>query len=260
VICQYNCEDLIFIDEATRHAAIVFFSRARYVAFVARRNLRVAERQIAARLPNACVLRNPVNLANFNPVPYPNSDLVKIANVARFEAQCKGQDVLLEALSEEHWKHRRWLLRFYGNGVDRPYVERLTRYYHIAEKVEFCGHVGDVRSIWADNHLLVMPSRSEGTPLSLVEAMICGRPSVVTDVGGHSEWVDERSTGFVAEAPSARSLNRALERAWEARECWESIGQSAREAALSKIDPHPEEALFSLLIGDIKPDTAHDRL
>jgi L-malate glycosyltransferase len=250
VICQYNCEDLIFIDEATRHAAIVFFSRARYVAFVARRNLRVAERQIATHLPNAFVLRNPVNLANFNPITYPASDLVKMANVARFEAQCKGQDVLLEALAEEPWKKRRWLLRFYGSGVDRPYLERLAGYYDIAEKVEFCGHVGDIRSVWTENQLLVMPSRSEGTPLALVEAMICGRPSVVTDVGGNIEWVDEPSTGFVADAPSARSLSKALERAWEARDCWESIGQRAREVALSKFDPHPEESVLSLLVGD----------
>jgi L-malate glycosyltransferase len=250
VICQYNSEDLVFIYEATRHAAISFFSRARCVAFVSQRNLRAAERQIAARLPNGRVLRNPVNLANFNPVPYPNSDLVKMANVARFDAQCKGQDVLLESLSEEHWKQRRWLLRFYGVGVDRPYLERLTAHYNIAENVEFCGHVGDVRSIWADNHLLVMPSRSEGTPLSLVEAMICGRPSVVTDVGGNIEWVDEPSTGFVADAPSARSLNKALERAWEARERWELIGQRAHQVAVSQFDPHPEEAVFSLLIED----------
>jgi L-malate glycosyltransferase len=250
VICQYNCEDLVFIDEATRNAAISFFSRARRVAFVARRNLRVAERQIAAHLSNGCVLRNPVNLANIDPVPYPDSDLVKMANVARFDAQCKGQDVLLEALSEEHWKQRRWLLRFYGDGVDRPYLERLTGHYNIAEKVEFCGHVSDVRSIWADNHLLVIPSRSEGTPLSLVEAMICGRPSVVTDVGGNIEWVDEPSTGFVADAPSARSLNKALERAWEARERWELIGQCAHQVAVSKFDPHPDEAVLSLLIGD----------
>ena len=250
VICQHNCEDLIFIDEATRHAAIGFFSRARYAAFVAQRNMHVAERQIAAPLPNGCVVRNPVNLANFNPVPYPNSDLVKMANVARFHAQCKGQDVLLEVLSEDHWKHRSWLLRFYGDGVDRPYLERLAGYYNIAEKVEFCGHVGDVRAIWADNHLLVLPSRSEGTPLSLVEAMICGRPSVVTDVGGNIEWVDEPSTGFVADAPSARSLNKALERAWEARERWELIGQRAHHVAVSKFDPHPEEAVFSLLVGD----------
>ena len=250
VICQHNFEGHTLTNEAQRQTAIACLSRARHVAFVAERNLRVAERQVAAGVPGACIAHNPVNLANFNPAPYPDSDVVKMANVARLETLFKGQDVLLEALSGEHWKQRRWLLRFYGAGSDRPYLERLTGHYNMTDKVEFCGHVGDVRSIWADNHLLVMPSRSEGTPLSLVEAMICGRPSVVTDVGGNIEWVDEPSTGFVAEATSARSLNNALERAWEARERWESIGQRAREVALSKIDPHPEETILSLLVED----------
>jgi glycosyltransferase involved in cell wall biosynthesis len=254
VVCQHNLEDLAFMSEAARQTAVAYFSRAQRVAFVAEQNLRAAERQIAAGVPNACVVRNPVNLAGLQSVPYPDSDVVTMANVARLDAQSKGQDVLLQALSEERWKKRRWQLRFYGAGSDRSYLERLTSYYKISEKVEFCGHVGDVRSIWADNHLLVMPSRSEGTPLSLVEGMICGRPAVVTDVGGNREWIDEPCTGFVADAPSARSLNNALERAWEAQEHWELIGQRAHQFALSKIDPHPEEAMLSLLIeGAVSP-------
>jgi glycosyltransferase involved in cell wall biosynthesis len=247
-ICQHNSEDLCLTSDTARQTAIAYFSRARQVVFVAEGNRRVAERQIAASVPRACVVRNPVNLTSFESVPFPNSDAVKLANVARLDAKCKGQDVLLQALSAEPWKQRRWFLRFYGAGPDRPYLERLADYYQIADKVEFCGHVSDVQSIWADNHLLVMPSRSEGTPLSLVEAMICGRPSVVTDVGGNTEWIDEPATGFVAEAPSARSLNSALERAWEAQERWESIGERAHQAALSKIDPHPEETILSMLV------------
>ena len=247
VISQHNFEDVLLPSERERQTAISYLSRARRVAFVAERNLRAVEHQLAAGVPNACVVRNPVNLASFQPVPYPHSDAIKMANVARLEVRYKGQDVLLQALSGEHWRRRPWLLRFYGAGPDRPYLERLTRYYGLDEKVEFCGHVGDVRSIWAENHLLVMPSRSEGTPLGLVEAMICGRPSVVTDVGGNIEWVNEPSTGFIADAPSARSLNNALERAWEVRERWECIGQRAHQVAGSKMDPHPDETVLSLL-------------
>ena len=198
----------------------------------------MAERQIAAHLPNACVVRNPVNLANFNPVPYPNSDVVKMANVARLDAQCKGQDVLLEVPERRTLEATplavallwRWCRPTLSGATDRALSTSPS-------KVEFCGHVGDVRSIWADNHLLVMPSRSEGTPLSLVEAMICGRPSVVTDVGGNIEWVDEPSTGFVAEAPSARSLNNALERAWEARERWESDWSTCTSGCRIQVRP-----------------------
>lgn len=248
VICQWNDEGLGLPNWSLRPVAVDYLSRARNVAFVSERNLRVTERQLAADLPNATVVRNPVNLANFSPVPHPKSDVIKMANVARFDAYFKGQDLLLHALSGESWKRRHWLLRFYGAGDDRPYFERLAEHYDVAGKVEFCGHVSDIRSIWADNHLLVMSSRSEGTPLALVEAMICGRPSVVTDVGGNIEWIDDPSTGFVAEGPSAGSLSNALERAWEAREHWELIGQRAREVALSRMDPPPEETMLSLLV------------
>ena len=67
----------------------VIFRVHERVAFVAERNLRVAERQIAAGLPNGCVVRNPVNLANFDPVPWPSSDVVKLANVARLHAHAR---------------------------------------------------------------------------------------------------------------------------------------------------------------------------
>lgn len=249
VISQCNHEDMFESPEFVRRIADDFFRPARHIAFVSERNLRVTERQIAADLPNASVVLNPVNLRDLSPVPHPKSNVVKMANVARHHVAAKGQDVLLETLSAEHWRRRPWLLRLYGAGGDRPYLERLTEYYKLADKVEFRGHVGDIRSVWADNHLLVMPSRREGTPLALVEAMVCGRPSVVTDVGGNVEWIDEPSTGFVAEAPSVRSLDGALERAWDAREDWESIGQRAHELAVSRLASSPPgEAILSLLL------------
>jgi len=257
VICQWNNEELGLPLKSLRPIAVDYLSQAHIVAFVSERNLRVTERQIACDLPNACVVRNPVNLTSFSPVPPPRSAVIKMANVARLEAHFKGQDLLLQTLSGESWKNRDWLMRFYGSGEDRSYLESLAKHYKIADRVEFCGHVRDVRSIWADNHLLVMASRSEGTPLALVEAMTCGRPSVVTDVGGNIEWVDEPATGFVAEAPSAYSLNNALERAWQARGDWESIGQRAHQVAMSKADPPPGEAVLSMLMS-IASDTAHD--
>jgi hypothetical protein len=109
VICQHNFEGHTLTNEAQRQTAIARLSRARHVAFVAEWNLRVAERQIAASLPGARVVRNPVNLANFNPVPCPNSDVIKMANIARLNVEFKGQDVLLQALSGKTWIKRQWL-------------------------------------------------------------------------------------------------------------------------------------------------------
>lgn len=232
-----------------RQAASDFCRRAARVAFVAEENRRSAERQIAARLPNARVLRNPVQLSSIDPVPWPADDGrgPRMACVARLHVGDKGQDALFEALAGPEMRGRGWRLSLFGEGQDRPYLEALARHLGIADRVEFRGQVSDVRGIWADHQLLVLPSQVEGTPLAMVEAMLCGRPALVTDVGGHREWVEEPRNGFVAAAASPRELSAALERAWWARDSWEGLGRRARLDALERFDPAPERTLLRMV-------------
>jgi glycosyltransferase involved in cell wall biosynthesis len=95
------------------------------------------------------------------------------------------------------------------------------------EQVTFCGHISHVADVWKTHHLLVLPSRYEGLPLSLVEAMLCGRAAVVTDVAGNAEVITDNETGFIAEAPTVLHLDSALERAWNRREEWAAMGAEA---------------------------------
>lgn len=251
VVCQAHT-DLCFPSKTTREAAVEFFSRANRVVFVSHQNKQMAERQLAQALPNAVVLQNPVNLSNRSAVPWPSSEQISMATVARLEAKAKGQDILFEALSSPVWQSRNWRLRLCGAGPDRDYLEALTRHYAISDRVEFLGHVKDVRAIWSENHLLVLPSRLEGTPLAMVEAMLCGRPAVVTDVGGNAEWIEESDTGFVAEAPTAKSVSAALERAWLAQADWQSMGIRSHETAIKKFDSSPGKSLLQIVL-----DAAH---
>ena len=246
-VCQY-LSDAHRASEEYRARAASFYPAAHTVGFVARANLESAERQLATSLPNAVVLRNPVNLAERGPVEPPAPGPVRMASVARLDVGDKGQDVLLQALSAPAWRDREWTLNLYGTGRDERYLRALAHHYRLADRVEFRGHVADVRSIWAANDLLVMPSRSEGTPLSLLEAMLCARPSVCTDVGGMAEWVHEGRTGFLAEAPTARSFGAALERAWAARAEWRAVGLRAHEAAARGVEPEPERTLLSIVV------------
>jgi glycosyltransferase involved in cell wall biosynthesis len=103
------------------------------------------------------------------------------------------------------------------------------------------------QKIWAEHDLLVLPSISEGTPISLIEAQLCGRASLVTRVDGNPEWVEEGKTGFLADAATVHHLRLALERAWENRHRWSEMGEAAREACLEKRDVDPGGTLLRLL-------------
>jgi glycosyltransferase involved in cell wall biosynthesis len=93
-----------------------------------------------------------------------------------------------------------------------------------------------------------MFSRAEGSPLALVEAMLCGRPAIVSDVGGNQEWVTESQTGFVAEAPVVGLARTALERAWSARQSWHAMGLLAHNFATGRISDAGIPSLLEVIL------------
>ncbi len=248
LIVSHLNEDSCKIDGNTRKIAQKLFSSAAYHVFVSKHNLKLAERQLAQSLPNAVVLQNPVNLSNLSMVPWLYQSTIYFASVARLEVSFKGQDILFEIFSSPIWQQRNWQCHLYGSGPDQAYLEALAAHYGITNKIKFMGHVNDVRSIWSDNHILLLPSRSEGTPLALIEAMLCGRPAVVTDVGGNVEWIEDGQTGFVAEAPTAKLFGAALNRAWLAQNDWKQMGINAHEYLTKKLDNSPGKSLLKLLL------------
>ena len=239
---QHNYETPPRPWEKERVAGI--YERAASVVFVSKRNWKTAERQLVQRLPNAVVLQNPVNLASSEAVPWPAAcDFARLACVARLDVWAKGQDLLFEALAD--WQERSWRLTHFGEGPDREYLETLAKMYGIADHIVFAGQAKDIREVWAGQEILVLPSRSEGTPLSLVEAQLAGRPAIVTDVGDSAGWAIDGETGFVAEAATAKSLGQAMSRAWDRRSEWPAMGQRAHEAAVKRLDRNPGETLLN---------------
>src|SRR5947209_6641647 len=176
-------------------------------------------RQLCVEIPNAEIVRNPVNLKSTDMIPFPTQrSTLNLACVGNLVVAHKGQDLLLEALSK--WKEKNWKLNLYGQGADRNYLENLSRFFKIERQVFFHGSVSDIREVWKENHLLVMPSHMEGMPLAIVEAMICGRICMASDVGGISEWIDDGKNGFLMDAPQVKNIIRALDLACDTREQW----------------------------------------
>ena len=181
---------------------------------------------------NAEVVRSPFKVPIDAALPWPSTDEggeLRLACVARLHPPSKGQDILFDVLAEAPWNARKWILSLYGEGQNREVLMRLAERLGLGPRVKFVGQVADVSSIWADHHVLVLPSRYEGLPVALVEAMLCARPAVVTDVGGNTEVLTEGVTGFVAEAPTLLSFRAALERMWQRRADLKSIGRTAAE-------------------------------
>jgi glycosyltransferase involved in cell wall biosynthesis len=194
------------------------------------------------------VICNPLNISNLDYVEYPTNEIFNFASVARLEINFKGQDVLFQVLSQEPWRNRDWILNLYGKGPDEEYLRNLAAFYQIESKVSFKGHVDDVKDIWRENQILLMPSLGEGTPLALLEATICGRTAVVSDVGGNAEVIENMVTGFIADAPTPNSFGRVLEKAWEKRLSWQQMGLTARQKGLLKIDLEPDKTLLKVLV------------
>lgn len=263
-----------------REAIRKLFEKAEKVCLVAKDHVRAVSRFLGIALPNAIVVQNPVNLkepkaeiGNLPATSYPppvrapeeplldsgrltldtgHSPLVTapqalMACVARFEIRDKGQDLLLEALGDPVWRERDFRLDFFGSGPDREILEDLISFYSLGDKVRIVGFESDIRKIWEEHELLVLPSLSEGTPISLIEAQLCVRAALVTRVDGNPDWVEDGQTGFLAEAPTVHHLRLALERAWENRHRWREMGETARGACLAKRDPDPAGFLLSLL-------------
>ena len=183
--------------DAQERAACYYLGACR-VLFAAERTCKETEHLLTAKLSHATIVRNPVNLSGTSPLSMPTGSTVRIASIGRLAIPTKGLDIVLAALGSPQFKDRDWQLSIYGDGPHRPQLERLAEHYRINDRVVFKGYMQDVRAIWAENHLLALPSRNESAPLALVEAMLCGRPSVANDVGGICEWVSEPETGFIS--------------------------------------------------------------
>jgi glycosyltransferase involved in cell wall biosynthesis len=241
IVVQCNSE-IWWLREQLGDAA-ASYSAARKVFCVSRSNLNLLRLQVGEPLLNGEVVRNPYNVSPDCMPTWPDeSGGWRLACVARIEPAAKGQDLLLQTLARSEWRARPVELNFFGAGSDEQALRRMAGMF-LLNNVHFRGHVTDIKTIWERNHLLVLPSRYEGLPLALVEAMWCGRPAVVTDVGGNAELCVDEETGFVAPAATLSSFAHTLQRAWDRRKEWPQLGQAARARVESQI-PRDPVALF----------------
>lgn len=222
--------------------------RAAAVYFVSEGNRRLTKTQYVGECHRVEIVRNPFNVNYDTVLPWPeSSETWKLAFVGRLEPEAKGCDILLEVLSLDKWRARDLTVSFYGKGHSAKSVKKCAELLGLAN-VRFPGHVSDVSTIWKEHLILVLPSRHEGMPLAMVEAMLCGRPCIVTDAGGSAELIEDNATGFIAQAANDRYLDEAMERAWQARADWRKLGEQAGLSVRRMVPRDPAEVFANKLI------------
>jgi glycosyltransferase involved in cell wall biosynthesis len=121
--------------------------------------------------------------ARWSPTGGCPSDLVAIGNLY----PTKGYDVLLRSLSLLSDRRPDVRLTIYGRGPELSALEACATQLRIRDRVVFAGHTSDAPARLASAGVFVMPSRKEGLPLALLEAMATGVPVAATNVGAIGE-------------------------------------------------------------------------
>jgi glycosyltransferase involved in cell wall biosynthesis len=141
----------------------------------------------------------------------------------------KRIDILLKAMAaiaEEGYPCRCIIL---GQGPLKDELERISRELGLSSVVSFLGYKDDVRPYLNIGDMFVLCSRQEGLPLTLGEAMACGLPCVVTDVGGNSEIVLHGHTGMIIAPGSDEELAKAIKYLFEHADERLRMGKNARK-------------------------------
>src|ERR1700722_7961288 len=241
-------------DDDTSERLAEAYEKASGAYFVSQAILEISRHQFGSSLSNAKVVRNPFNVPYAACPPWPTSPEgeLALACVGRLDVVSKGHDVLLQVLGLPHWRERKVRLSLFGEGPHERSLRRMAQGLGLTN-VEFRGQSDNVEAIWAEHHALVLSSRFEGMPLVVVEAMLCGRPCIATDVGGNRQLIRDSENGFLAKAPTVELLNEAMSRAWEDRSRLRAMGELAARDVRRWVSADPGGDLareLALLAGD----------
>ncbi|MCS7208501.1 MAG: glycosyltransferase [Fimbriimonadales bacterium] len=193
---------------------------------------------------NPPVILNGIPVEEYTPNPSQRMELrcecgvepnaTVIVHIGRFMEQ-KNHPLLLQAFSRLRRDQPVYLWLVGGGELLEP-MQQLARELGIAERVRFWGVRSDVPALLSAADIFTLPSRYEGNPLSVMEAMAAGLPVVATAVGGVPELVEEGVSGFLTPNEDVEALTAALQRLVDNVELRRQMGEAALKRVREKFD------------------------
>jgi sugar transferase (PEP-CTERM/EpsH1 system associated) len=156
-----------------------------------------------------------------------------IGTVARLSPE-KDQATLLRAFAPVAQSIPVARLLIVGDGPERGALEALAAELELREHVIFAGERPDVARLLGAMDVFALPSLSEGTSLTLLEAMASGLPVVATAVGGTPEVVADGQTGFLVPPRDPAALAEALKQTLADQDAARRMGSAGRQTVLER--------------------------
>lgn len=238
IIVSHKAVEFFWPPKDERDYMINVYKHAKKCFFVSEHNQNLTEEQFGFRFNNAEIVRNPLKIKP-EPLQYPSTkEGFKLVMIGRLFVIDKGHDIILRVLAKEKWKKRKLSLSIVGTGPDYDGLKAMSSLLK-CENIEFLGHQDNIKKIWLNHHALAIPSRSEGMPLVVIEAMAAGRTVIATRAGGTMELIEEGATGYIGDA-TENSFDQTLENAWSNRAQWQNMGLKASKHIKEQIPINPE--------------------
>ena len=152
-----------------------------------------------------------------------------ILAVGRLEKQ-KGFDLLIESYAKSKVRSAVSLI-ILGEGSQRQDLEKKVAYYQLDNQVIFFGNTDNPFVFYSKAEFLVLPSRHEGFPNILIEALACHCPCIATDCQtGPNEIIIPNQNGILVETENIAQLTRAMDRLYFDRTLKESLRKKAQDS------------------------------
>lgn len=125
-----------------------------------------------------------------------------------------------------------------GDGKLRRHLVSLVALWNLHQNIVFMGHLDHQRmpSHLQEAAIFVSIVSSDGTPLSLIEAMACGAFPVVSDIPANREWIEDGVNGILVPLGSAENLADKLQKAWQEKEMRQEAAAINRQIILERAD------------------------
>lgn len=196
------------------------------------------------------VIPNGIDLQAYE-TPHRDWSFPRLLSVGRIVHQ-KGLDLAMRALGE--LKQIDWEWRIAGDGPELSALQSLARELGIGDRVIFLGWQSraDVTECYRHANIFLFPSRHEGMPNAMLEAMASGLPVIASCIAGNEELVVDDKTGYLVPAENIEALRTVLRKLLSNTALRQQMGSASRRHAEENYSWESTARQYALLLEKVK--------